>query len=64
MPTTLVIRSERAQGCVRSFVIPSLGVEQILPVSGETRIELGTLPPGVLAYSCGMGMYTGTVNAA
>jgi len=64
VPTTLVIRSERAQGCVRSFVIPSLGVEQILPVSGETRIELGSLPPGVLAYSCGMGMYTGTINAA
>ncbi len=59
LPTTLIVRSEKANGCVRSFVIPSLGVEKILPVHGDTRIDLGILKPGRLAYSCGMGMYTG-----
>ncbi|WP_144128073.1 sulfite exporter TauE/SafE family protein [Catellatospora sichuanensis] len=62
LPTTLIVRSDKAQGCVRSFVIPSRGVEKILPVNGDTRIDLGVLEPGRLAYSCGMGMYTGRLT--
>lgn len=63
IPTTLIVRSDNAQGCVRSFIIPSLGVDRILPVNGNTTINLGTLQPGQLTYSCGMGMYTGTITA-
>ncbi|MGQ0483708.1 MAG: urease accessory protein UreH domain-containing protein [Pseudonocardia sp.] len=62
--TTLIVRSDNARGCVRSFLIPSRGVDEILPTSGETRIDLGVLAPGTLRYSCGMGMYTGTITAA
>ncbi|MFN2495116.1 MAG: sulfite exporter TauE/SafE family protein [Pseudonocardiaceae bacterium] len=62
LPTTLVVRSEDAQGCVRSFLVPSRGVDEVLPEQGETRIDLGVLPPGQVAYSCGMGMYTGTIT--
>jgi sulfite exporter TauE/SafE len=62
LPTILVVRSDNAHGCIRSFVIPSLGQQTILPVRGESRIELGRLRPGQLAYSCGMGMYTGTIT--
>lgn len=62
VPTTLVMRSKRAQGCVRSFTIPERGVEKILPADGDTPIELGILRPGKIAYSCGMGMYTGTIT--
>ena len=36
---------------------------KILPAAGDTRIELGALPPGTLDYACGMGMYTGTITA-
>ncbi|OZM70685.1 hypothetical protein CFN78_23715 [Amycolatopsis antarctica] len=61
-PTTLVVRSEAAQGCVRSFIIPGHDIDEVLPVNGETRIELGVLQPGRLDYSCGMGMYTGTIT--
>lgn len=64
MPTTLVVRSDDAQGCVRSFLIPTREVDEILPAHGETRIALGVLEPGTLRYSCGMGMYTGTITAA
>ncbi|OZM76557.1 sulfite exporter TauE/SafE family protein [Pseudonocardia sp. MH-G8] len=64
VPTTLIVRSDNAQGCVRSFLVPSRGVDEILPVHGETRIDLGVLQPGVLPYTCGMGMYTGTITAA
>jgi sulfite exporter TauE/SafE len=60
LPTTLVVKSVGARGCVRSFTIPDRGVEQILPTDGDTRIDLGVLQPGRLDYACGMGMYTGT----
>ncbi|MPY85716.1 MAG: hypothetical protein GEV00_21010 [Actinophytocola sp.] len=63
VPTTLIVRSDRAQGCVRSFLIPSRGVEKILPVQGDTPINLGAPKPGTITYSCGMGMYTGTITA-
>ncbi|SDM29540.1 Sulfite exporter TauE/SafE [Lentzea albidocapillata subsp. violacea] len=60
MPTTLVVKSENAQGCVRSFVIRD--EQKVLPVRGETRIDLGVLQPGRLDYACGMGMYTGVIT--
>ncbi len=62
VPTTLVIHSDHAQGCVRSFVIASRNEQRILPRTGDTRIDLGVLQPGQLDYSCGMGMYTGTIT--
>jgi sulfite exporter TauE/SafE len=62
LPTVLIVHSDNAQGCVRSFVIPSRDVQEILPVRGDTRIDLGVVEPGTLAYSCGMGMYTGTIT--
>ncbi|SFQ54332.1 Cupredoxin-like domain-containing protein [Amycolatopsis arida] len=60
VPTTLVVQSVGAQGCVRSFVIR--GEQKVLPVHGETRVELGVLQPGRLDYACGMGMYTGVIT--
>lgn len=62
LPTTLVVRARHAEGCVRSFVIPSIGKQWILPVNGDTSIDLGTSRAGVLRYSCGMGMYTGMLT--
>ncbi|MEV6235745.1 sulfite exporter TauE/SafE family protein [Lentzea sp. NPDC051838] len=60
LPTTLVVKSDQAQGCIRSFVVRD--VQKVLPATGETRIELGVLQPGRLDYACGMGMYTGVIN--
>jgi sulfite exporter TauE/SafE len=62
VPTTLVIHSDHVQGCIRSFVIASRDEQRILPSTGDTRIDLGVLQPGQLAYSCAMGMYTGTIT--
>ncbi|MGW4941898.1 urease accessory protein UreH domain-containing protein [Actinoplanes sp. NPDC004185] len=60
--TRLIVRSDDAGGCVRAFVIPSRNLQEILPVNGDTVIELGALKPGRLRYSCGMGMYTGRLT--
>lgn len=61
-PTTLIVRSDDAQGCVRMFLIPSLGIQQVLPVTGDTRIDLGAVKPGTIDFTCGMGMYSGTLT--
>ncbi|RSM62037.1 hypothetical protein DMB66_23030 [Actinoplanes sp. ATCC 53533] len=65
-PTTLIVRSRDADGCVRAFVIADRDIQRILPADGDTVIDLGVLKPGRLDYSCGMGMYTGhlTIVAA
>ncbi|SDM87618.1 Sulfite exporter TauE/SafE [Lentzea albidocapillata subsp. violacea] len=62
VPTTLLVKSDNAQGCVRSFLIPDRDIDKILPVRGETSIDLGVLQPGRIGFSCGMGMYTGTIT--
>ncbi|MFF5035638.1 urease accessory protein UreH domain-containing protein [Nocardia salmonicida] len=62
VPTTVVVKTSGTQGCIRSMVFPSLGITKTLPTSGETRIDLGTLQPGRLDYTCGMGMYSGMIT--
>lgn len=62
LPTILTIRADHAQGCIRAFTVPDRNIEKILPATGDTTIDLGTLAPGTLAYACGMGMYTGTIT--
>ena len=63
VPTKLVFRSENAAGCERALVIPSLRVEEVLPASGDTVIDAGSLEPGTIKYSCAMGMYSGRITA-
>lgn len=60
IPTTLIVRSDGAAGCIRSFVMGD--TQTVLPQSGDTRIDLGTPAPGTLRYACGMGMYTGAIT--
>ncbi|MCY0952123.1 sulfite exporter TauE/SafE family protein [Streptomyces sp. H27-S2] len=62
IPTKLVVATRGTNGCVRSFVVPDRGVQEILPVTGETVIDLGTPQPGTLAFTCGMGMYGGEIR--
>lgn len=62
VPTKIVFRAENAAGCARGVVIPSLGVEQILPENGDTVIDVGALKPGRIDYSCSMGMYRGVIT--
>jgi sulfite exporter TauE/SafE len=62
IPTTLVVRSDGAAGCIRSFVMGD--TQTVLPQSGDTRIDLGTPSPGTLRYACGMGMYTGAITVS
>ena len=62
IPTTLIVRSDGATGCVRAFIIGDTAT--VLPESGDTRIDLGTPTAGTLRYACGMGMYTGAITVS
>ena len=61
-PVQLVLRTNDTVGCTRSIVVPKLDVEASLPETGETVLDLGTLKPGKLRFTCGMGMYSGSIQ--
>lgn len=60
VPVRLKLVSDNVFSCSRAFVIPSLNISKILPSSGEEIIEFTPTTTGRLAYSCSMGMYTGS----
>lgn len=57
VPTLVRFKTEGNFDCSSSIRIPKLGLSKILPRSGVTDIEIGTMPEGTLRGSCGMGMY-------
>lgn len=59
VPVKLTITSKNVQSCARSFIIPSLKINKILPINGNEVIEFTPTTNGMLNFSCGMGMYTG-----
>ena len=61
--TVLKITSDNAFGCERALSIRQLGITKILPINGETEIELGKQEPGSnIIGSCSMGMYSFEIN--
>ena len=64
VPTTLILRTSNSQGCTRFIVMDAFGVEKSLPATGDTTIDIGELEPGTYRYTCGMGMYGGSITVA
>lgn len=62
IPVRLKLVTNNVLSCSRSFTIPSLNISKILPATGEETIEFTPNKLGRLAYSCSMGMYTGSFN--
>ena len=62
VPTDLTFRTNGLSGCTRVTVIPSLGVQRSLPSTGDDTIDLGRPQVGSLRYTCGMGMYSGSIK--
>lgn len=62
VPTVVTLVTDGTRGCTRGFVIPSLGIEKLLPESGRTELDLGVLEPGQLQFTCSMGMYGGSLD--
>ena len=61
-PITLNLVTDKTYSCSRSFVIPVLGVEKLLPSTGTEAISIPSQQSGtVMAFTCSMGMYTGQI---
>lgn len=60
--TILRITTKGTFDCSSAIIIPSLGIDKILPASGTIDIDLGVQPVGVLRGSCGMGMYPFSIS--
>lgn len=62
VPVRLTLTTIDVQSCSRSFTIPALNIQKLLPETGDTLIEFTPKDIGALAFSCSMGMYTGRFN--
>ncbi|MDO8341267.1 MAG: cupredoxin domain-containing protein, partial [Candidatus Woesebacteria bacterium] len=60
IPVKLTMVTKNVQSCSRSFVIPSMNINKILPSTGTKIIEFTPNKIGTLTFSCSMGMYTGS----
>lgn len=52
-----------ALSCAASIYAPDLGIEPMVLEPGTTVIDLTFAEPGTYRYSCGMGMYWGSITA-
>jgi uncharacterized protein len=62
-PFELVLVTDNTLSCTRAFMIPSLGIEALLPVDGRVGFKIDAQPAGSrLFYTCSMGMYGGFIE--
>ncbi len=61
-PVSVTINSKNNRSCARAFTIPSLGISKLLPENGTENISFTPTVTGRIAFTCSMGMYTGTIN--
>lgn len=62
IPTLLRLNPSGDLGCAGVFVLARQNVEKGLVSGKETVVDLGVLKVGDLGYSCGTGMYGGTIK--
>lgn len=61
VPVRWVIDAQAPNSCASALVVPKLGIRKFLS-AGENIIEFTPTEAGKLAFSCSMGMYTGSFN--
>jgi sulfite exporter TauE/SafE len=60
---TLALAAKGQLGCTSVFRIPKLDLEEQLASFKTTNLNVTFPNAGRYSFSCGMGMYTGTINA-
>jgi sulfite exporter TauE/SafE/copper chaperone CopZ len=60
IPTTWVIDGTSPYDCSAFLRVPQLG-QQVNLTQGTNTVELGALEPGVVPFTCVMGMYSGNL---
>jgi len=62
VPARIHFQTEGDIGCLRQVVSKELGIDQILEAGRHNYILLTDVKPGTYRYTCGMGMYEGTIT--
>lgn len=57
IPTIIRFATKGTFDCSSSIRIPSMGINKVLPQTGNTDIDIGTPQVTSLQGMCGMGMY-------
>ncbi len=60
-PLTLIFRRPRNEGCGNKVVFPSLNITRDLPVGKNVTIKFTPSETGNISFTCGMGMYKGSI---
>ncbi|MFC6886955.1 sulfite exporter TauE/SafE family protein, partial [Actinomadura yumaensis] len=60
--TVLVLRTRNTRGHTRAFTIPGRDLDVVLPVNGETRVDLGTPGAGRMRFVCASGHFPGAIS--
>lgn len=62
-PVTLTLVTNGNSGCTSVFRLPKFNIERTLPATGTTTVTTTFDTAGQYTFSCGMGMFTGTIEA-
>jgi hypothetical protein len=62
VPAKINFKTEKGAGCIRQVVSNELGINNILEAEKDNYIMLRDLKPGTYPYTCGMGLYGGTIT--
>ncbi len=57
IPTILRFNTAGTFDCSISVRLPSINVSKLLPSTGSTDVDIGSVDPGTFRGSCSMGMY-------
>ncbi len=61
-PFKIKLVTNNVRSCSRAFVIPTLGIQEILDSTGVTTIDIPAYDRGTrISFSCSMGMYGGFI---
>ncbi len=60
-PLTLIFRRPKNEGCGNKVVFPSLNITRDLPVGKNVTIKFTPSETGSISFTCGMGMYQGSI---
>ena len=63
-PLTLIFKRTTDQGCGQRLVFPDRDIRRDLPLNQEVEVELTPRENETIAFTCGMGMYRGSVVAS
>lgn len=61
-PIKLDLTTKGGLGCTQAFLIPKLGIREILSSSEPNIIEIAAQNPGKIRWTCSMGMYGGVLE--